>query len=52
MKNDKDEEPFFFNTQMKIKLVRWNPTGTYLAIAGSKTDRKNRTFGMISFYSN
>jgi hypothetical protein len=37
---------------MQIKIARWNPTGTYLAIAGSKKDKKNRTFGIISFYSN
>ncbi len=52
MKNDNDEEPFVFNSQMRIKLLRWNPTGTYIAIAGTKMDKSQRKFGVISFYNN
>ena len=39
MKNDKDEEPFVLNAQMQVKELRWNPTGTYIAIAGTKQDK-------------
>jgi hypothetical protein len=37
---------------MKIKLLKWNPTGTYLAVAGTKMDKSMKKFGVISFYSN
>jgi len=34
MKNDKDEDPIAVDTSMILNKVKWNPTGTMLAVAG------------------
>jgi WD repeat-containing protein 35 len=34
MKNDKDEDPIAVDTSMILSKVRWNPTGTMIAVAG------------------
>jgi hypothetical protein len=35
MKNDKDDDPIAVDTSMALTKVKWNPTGTILAAAGS-----------------
>jgi WD repeat-containing protein 35 len=34
MKNDKDEDPIAVDTSMLLTKVKWNPTGTMIAVAG------------------
>ena len=34
MKNDKDEDPIAVDTSMVLSRVKWNPTGTMVAVAG------------------
>lgn len=35
MKNDKDDDPIAVDTSMVLSKVKWNPTGTIVAVAGS-----------------
>lgn len=34
MKNDKDEDPIAVDTSMVLSKIKWNPTGTIVAVAG------------------
>lgn len=55
MKNEKDERPIVFDTEIKTLSVRWNPTGTIFAVGGfieegdpPQTQQK----AMVQFYNN
>lgn len=34
MKNDKDDDPIAVDTSMIMNKIKWNPTGTIMAVAG------------------
>lgn len=34
MRNDKDDDPIAVDTSMILSKVKWNPTGTIIAVAG------------------
>jgi hypothetical protein len=38
MKNDKDDDPIAVDTSMVLSKVKWNPTGTIIAVAGSSLE--------------
>jgi hypothetical protein len=35
MKNDKDDDPIAVDTSMVLSKIKWNPSGTIIAVAGS-----------------
>jgi WD repeat-containing protein 35 len=34
MKNDKDDDPIAVDTSMVLSKLKWNPSGTMIAVAG------------------
>lgn len=38
MKNDKDDDPIAVDTSMVLSKVKWNPSGTIVAVAGSSLE--------------
>lgn len=34
MKNDKDDDPIAVDTSMILTKIKWNPSGTIIAVAG------------------
>ena len=34
MKNDKDDDPIAVETSMILSKIKWNPSGTIIAVAG------------------
>lgn len=38
MKNDKDDDPIAVDTSMQLSKIKWNPSGTLLAAAGSSVE--------------
>jgi hypothetical protein len=51
MKNDTDTAPLTLDANMIIQQCKWNPQGTYFAVAGSMAqDGEYR--GVVQFYNN
>ena len=49
MKNDKDEDPIAVDTSMILTKVKWNPTGTMLAVAGSSLEFEEKR-AVVKFF--
>ncbi|XP_055920136.1 WD repeat-containing protein 35 isoform X1 [Eupeodes corollae] len=51
MKNENDDAPVKFDTEMKNVDAQWNHDGTVLAICGIKVDPSSKEGNQVSFYS-
>lgn len=49
MRNDKDDDPVAVDANMSIKKVKWNPTGTIVAVAGSSLEYEEKR-GIVKFF--
>ena len=38
MKNDKDDDPIAVDTSMLLTKIKWNPSGTTIAVAGNSLE--------------
>jgi len=51
MKNEKDDRPIVFDTEITTLSVKWNPTGTIFAVGGYIVEAEQPK-GMVQFYNN
>jgi len=51
MKNEKDDRPIVFDTEITTLALRWNPTGTIFAVGGFIVEG-DQPKGMVQFYNN
>ena len=52
MRSDTDERPILIDTAMAIRNIRWNPSGTSLAVSGHHIDTRDGSESpSLAFYS-
>mmetsp|Transcript_25500 Transcript_25500/g.48224 ORF Transcript_25500/g.48224 Transcript_25500/m.48224 type:complete len:1215 (+) Transcript_25500:126-3770(+) len=51
MRNEIDEKVVLIDTSLRATRVKWNTSGTVLAVAGSQTSSDMREASMVQFYS-
>ncbi|XP_071961535.1 WD repeat-containing protein 35-like isoform X2 [Antedon mediterranea] len=52
MKNENDENPILIDTGMTVADMKWNHTGSALAIAGSqKSSQQDKDINVVQFYT-
>lgn len=49
MRNDKDEDPIAVDTSMVLNRIKWNPSGTMLAIAGCSLEYEEKR-AVVKFF--
>ena len=49
MRNDKDDDPIAVDTTMILTKVKWNPTGTIIAVAGCSLEYEDKR-GIVKFF--
>lgn len=49
---ESDSNPILIETAMAISAVKWNPQGTFFAVAGTHFENDNETAGVVQFYNN
>ena len=49
MKNDKDDDPIAVDTSMVLSKIKWNPSGTIIAVAGCSLDYEQKK-AIVKFF--
>lgn len=49
MKNDKDDDPIAVDTSMILSKIKWNPSGTIIAVAGCSLDYEEKK-AIVKFF--
>jgi len=52
MRQENDEKAVLIDTGLRASKIKWNTSGTVLAVAGSQTTGELREASMVQFYSN
>ena len=51
MKNNKDDDPVAVDTSMVLSKIKWNPTGTIIAVAGCSLEYEEKR-AVVKFFDN
>ena len=55
MRSDSDDKPVLIDTQLKCNGLKWDPSGTIMAISGmqlqSQVGGADREVGVVQFYA-
>ena len=51
MKNNKDDDPIAVDTSMVLTKIKWNPTGTIVAVAGCSLEYEEKR-AVVKFFDN
>jgi WD repeat-containing protein 35 len=51
MRSEHDDRPYLIDTGLKVTAMRWNPTGTILAIGGVSAAGMDKNVVIVQFYT-